>query len=212
MSKKKPTSRRGESLSISGINPVVKNEFIELTLSNKTTQAQLLATLLNNYRNFYIDLSKEEQKLMQEALILAPTSLKKKIKRGALRYAIDIVNFQKTDKRDIDINIKNSSKAADVRADALLNQIFKHNDTSTNWYDKIFIKKTSVLDYAIEQKELKPESFCVGKVVLDRCLERNKILINNHHKKHELENDHNTKAYYERLKLNNLKIKEAKSR
>lgn len=211
MTNKKPTKRKGESLSISGLEGLVKNEFIVAALTDKVTQSQFLATLLNNYKNFYSPLNKEEQKLMQQAMELAPSTLKKKIKRAALRYAADIVNFQKVDKHTIDINKKNSSSAADARADALLQIIFEHNDSATNWVDKILITKTSVLKCAAEQKEFNPGSLCIGKNVLDRCLERNKTLINDHHKKHELRSDHNTKAHYERLKMKNIKNKEIKT-
>jgi len=212
MSKKKKTNKKANALSISGIEEVVKSEFIHLAIINNITQAQFLATLLNNYKNFYAPLNKEEQEIMQQALKLAPKSLEKKIKRGALRYATDIINLQKVDKSTIDISIRNSPKSADLRADHLIEEIFKHNDTTTNWYDKIFINKNSILDYSEKQKELKPNTISIGKAVLDRCLERLFLVIKDHHKKHSLDIHHNTKAYYERLKLKNLKNQEAKQR
>lgn len=212
MSKRKKTDKKANALSISGIEDDVKREFIHLATSSNKTQAQFLATLLDNYKNFYAPLSKEEQKIMQQALKIAPKSLEKKIKRGALRYAMDIVNLQKVDKNTIDITIRNSPKSADLRADCLIKGIFKHNDTATNWWDKIFITKNSVLDYSEKQKELNPKMISIGKAVLDRCLERLFLVIKDHHKKHGLDTYHNKKAYYERLKLKNLRAKEERKK
>ena len=208
MSKKKKTNKKANALSISSIDEVIRSEFIHLAISNNVTQAQFLAILLNNYKNFYAPLNKKEQEIMQQALKIAPKSLEKKIKRGALRYATDIVNLQKVDKDTIDITIRNSPKSADLRADHLIEEIFKHNDTATEWQDKIFITKNSILDYSKKQKELEPQMISIGKAVLDRCLERLQLIIKDHHKKHGLDIHHNKKAYYERLKLKNLKTKE----
>jgi hypothetical protein len=212
MNDKKPRIRKGLSLSISGIDKLIKSEFIDLALSKNITQAQFLAVLLNNYKNFYIPLNQEEQEIMGKAYRIAPNTLKKKIKNGALRHASNLVNTQRTVKNVVDTNAKNSPRAADARADALLEQIFKHNEAATNWYDKIFITKTALLDRCQEQKELNPESVSIGKAVLDRCLERCRVLIENHHKEHKLESKHNTRAYYERLKIKNLKNQKTEKR
>jgi hypothetical protein len=212
MDDKKPRTRKGLSLSISGIDKLVKSEFIDLALSKNITQAQFLAILLNNHRNFYIPLNEEEQRIMDKACKIAPNTLKKKIKSGALRYAANLVNTQRTKKDIVDPNVRNSPRAADARADALLGQIFKHNEAATNWYDKIFITKAALLDHCQEQKELNPKSISIGKAVLDRCLERCRVLIENHHKEHKLESRHNTRAYYERLKIKNLKNQETEKR
>lgn len=205
MNDKKPRTRKGLSLSISGIDKLIKSEFTDLALSQNITQAQFLAVLLNNYRNFYIPLNEKEQEVMDKACKIAPNTLKKKIKKGALRHATNLINTQRTKKDIVDTNVKNSPRAADARADALLEQIFKHNDAATNWYDKIFITKAALLDHCQEQKELNPQSVSIGKAVLDRCLERCKGVIEHHHKKHKLESKHNTRAYYERLKIKNNK-------
>lgn len=196
---KKQSIRKLPSLSISGVDGKVREEFINLTISNDITQARLLSILLSNYKSFYIPLSTEEEETLRHAQKLAPDTLRKKIKRAALRHASNLINSQ--DSKDvIDINTKNSPKAADARADSLLEQIFKHNDKATNLYDKIFITKTAILYYTHEQKELNPEKICIGKAVLDRCLERHREAIEAHHNKHTLEVNHNTKAHYERLK------------
>jgi hypothetical protein len=212
MNDKKPRTRKGLSLSISGIDKLIKSEFIDLALSKNITQAQFLAVLLNNYRNFYIPLNEEEQRIIDKACKIAPNTLKKKIKSGALRHAANLVNTQRTTKDIVDPNARNSPRAADARADALLGQIFKHNEAATNWYDKIFITKAALLDHCQEQKELNPKSISIGKAVLDRCLERCRMLIENHHKEHKLESKHNTRAYYERLKIKNLKNQKIEKR
>lgn len=199
MTDKKSTRKRGASLSISGIDPLIKSEYARLAVIANMTQAEFARTLLSNYKCFNLDFSKEEQERLDIALEKTPSSLKKKIKRSILRHVESEIN-RPSKVINNDINAKTSSRSANARADALLDQIIKHNELATNWYNKIFITKSSMQSYVQQQRGLKAGSLIPGKTVIDRCLERNKELITAHHLEQGLDSNHNSKAYYARLK------------
>ncbi|GEM_PF-4152251 len=199
MTDKKPTRKRGASLSISSIDPLVKTEYARLAVISDMTQAEFTRTLLSNYKCFNLDFSKEEQERLDIALQKTPSSLKNKIKRSILRHVESAIN-RPTKVINNDINAKTSSHSANARADALLGQILKHNKMVANWYDKIFITKSSMQSYVQQQKGLNAGCLTPGKTVIDRCLERNKELIATHHLEQGLDSSHNSKAYYARSK------------
>jgi hypothetical protein len=199
MTDKKPTRKRGASLSISSIDPLVKTEYARLAVLADMTQAEFTRTLLGNYKCFNLDFSKEEQERLEVALQKTPASLKNKIKRSILRHVETAINCP-TKVINNDINAKTSSHSANARADALLGQILKHNETTSNWYDKIFVTKSSMQSYVQKQKGLNAGGLASGKTVIDRCLERNKELITAHHLEQGLDSNHNSKAHYARLK------------
>ena len=203
MTDKKPTRKRGASLSISGIDPLVKSEYARLAVNANMTQAEFARALLGNYKCFNLDFSKEEQERVDIALQKTPSSLKKKIKRSILRHVESEIN-RPSKVINNDINAKTSSRSANARADALLGQIMKHNELVANWYNKIFISKSSMQTYVQQQKGLDAGCLTPGKTVIDRCLERNKELIAAHHLEQGLGSNHNSKAYYTRLKEQKL--------
>jgi hypothetical protein len=199
MADKKPTRKRGASLSISSINPLVKIEYARLAVIADMTQAEFTRTLLSNYKCFNLDFSKEEQERLEVALQKTPSSLKNKIKRSILRHVESAIN-RPSKVINNDINARTSSHSANARVDALLGQILKHNEIVDNWYDKIFITKSSMQSYVQQQKGLNTSCLTPGKTVIDRCLERNKELIATHHLEQGLDSSHNSKAYYARSK------------
>ena len=199
MTDKKPTRKRGASLSISNIDHLVKTEYTRLAVIADMTQAEFTRTLLANYKCFNLDFGKEEQERLEVALQKTPSSLKNKIKRSILRHVESAIN-RPSKVINNDINAKTSSYSANARADSLLNQILKHNEMSANWYDKIFITKSSMQSYVQQQKGLNAGGLTPGKTVIDRCLERNKELITAHHLEQGLDSSHNSKAYYARSK------------
>jgi hypothetical protein len=199
MADKKPTRKRGASLSISSIDPLVKIEYARLAVIADMTQAEFTRTLLSNYKCFNLDFSKEEQERLEVALQKTPSSLKNKIKRSILRHVESAIN-RPSKVINNDINARTSSHSANARVDALLGQILKHNEIVDNWYDKIFITKSSMQSYVQQQKGLNTSCLTPGKTVIDRCLERNKELIATHHLEQGLDSSHNSKAYYARSK------------
>lgn len=199
MTDKKPARKKRVSLSVSGIDPLVKSEYARLAVMAGKTQAEFTRILLDNYKCFNLDFNKEEQARLDTALQKTPSSLKNKIKRSILRHVETAIN-RSIKVVNNDINAKTSSYSANARADALLDQIIKHNELVANWYDKIFITKSSMQSYAEEKRKLNENSLTPGKTVINRCLERNKELIATHHLEQGLDNSHNSKAYYARLK------------
>ena len=168
--------------------------------SNKETHKQLFMAMLNNYQSLHPEFDSAESAIMKEARELAPKNFDRSIKRAALRYAKSIIEQKNKPPRTVDTSLKNSAKSADARADALIEEIFKHNNEAVDWYDKILLTKSSILDYSKKQKSLRLTSIAMGKVVLDRVLERYEKRIRQHHEEHKLADNHNIVAYYERLK------------
>jgi len=113
-----------------------------------------------------------------------------------------VVNSNSNDST-IDESKINSGRAADKRADSLLDLMFKHNEAAINKYDKIFISKSSFLEFINKTKEDGKIEVTTSKVVIARCLERRSTLIEAHHVEQELDDSHNLKAHYTRLKVVN---------
>jgi len=192
--------KKREILSISNVPPVLHQAFSDLAMSKKFTHNKLFAEIFYHYLNFPFELNEEESVIMQEANAIAPNSLGKKIKKMVLRYSEHLISLKDKPEAIVNTKIKNSAKAADARADALIEQIFKNNEDAKHWYDKTLITKTSILDYAAKQKATDPDAIISGKLVLERCLERHKEQIRQHHEEHKLTPNHNAIAHYERLK------------
>lgn len=168
--------------------------------SNKETHKQLFTAMLNTYQSLRPEFDNAESAIMQEARVLAPKNFDRSMKRAALRYAKNIIEQKDRTPRPVDTKLKNSAKSADARADALLEEIFMNNNKAIHWYDKILLTKSSILDYSKKQKSFRPTSIAMGKVVLDRALERYEERIRQHTQEHKLADNHNIIAHYERLK------------
>ena len=180
----------------------INQDFEKLAEDNKATKKQLFVSMLNNYKNLSLEFNETEVALIKQAKEVALQAFKKAAKKAILQCAKKVRDMEDQLKdTTIDPSLKNSARSADVRADTLITKIFEHNELADNWYDKTLLTKSSVLDFIEKQKQLDPETIAIGKVVLDRCLERNKELIQLHHEEHELKSNHNVKAHYERLKI-----------
>lgn len=197
---KTPKAKDSSVLTIHNVNHIVRNTFRKLSISHNLTQPLFLATMIKAYQNLHLEFDDSERAIMQEARELTPKTFDKRIRKLVLRYAKTIINQKDQPPRPVDIKLKNSSAAANARADALIEKIFKHNNEAANRYDKIFLSKSSIFDYSEKQKAQDPTNITIGQVVLDRALERNKERIDKHHREHKLADNHNITAYYERLK------------
>jgi hypothetical protein len=189
-------------LSLTGITPEFKIEYDNLAKDNRMTHTEFAKVLLENYKYFNIEVEEKDKNIINQALQIAPNTYKNKIKKAILRCAVNIVESNNLDS-NIDENKTNSSKSADKRADNLLEMLFKHNETTTNNYDKIFITKSSFLDFINKIKGDGKAKFVTSKAVIARCLERRRALIEAHHNEQGLDDSHNLKSYYARLKANN---------
>lgn len=202
MTTEKSNKSKRIGLSLTGITPEFKIEYDNLAKDNRMTHTEFAKVLLENYKHFNIEVEEKDKNIINQALSIAPNTYKNKVKKAVIRYATNIVESNNLDST-IDENKTNSSKSADKRADNLLEMIFKHNESATNNYDKIFITKSSFLDFANKIKNDGKTKFTTSKAVIVRCLERRRALIEAHHNEQGLDDSHNLKSYYERLKSNN---------
>jgi galactitol-specific phosphotransferase system IIB component len=202
MTKEKSNKSKRLGLSLTGITPEFKIEYDNLAKANNMTHTEFAKLLLDSYKYFNVEIEEKDKDIINQALQIAPNTYKHKIKKVVLRYAANIVESNNLDS-NIDENKINSSKSADMRADIILNIIFTHNETATNNYDKIFITKSSFSDFAKKLKNDGKTKFTTSKAVINRCLERRRALIEDHHSKQGLDDGHNLKSYYTRLKANN---------
>jgi sulfur carrier protein ThiS len=202
MTKKETKKTKRIGLSITGVTPELKQEYSRLAEAKNTTHLELLKLLIDNFKHFNIELEEQEAVTIKQALRIAPTAYNKKIKKAVLRCALGVIDSGITDS-NIDINKPNSARSADKRVDDLLESVFIQNEKAIYKYDKIFISKSSLLDFISKAKESGAIEFTTSKAVIDRCLERHRKLIEAHHAEQELDSNHNSKAYYERLKAAN---------
>ena len=198
--KSKQPKRLG--LSLTGVTAEFKSEYEQLAKNNNMTHTEFARVLLESYKHFNVELTEEDTVTIKQALVIAPITYKKKIKNAVLRCAVSVVNSNNTDS-SIDESKINSGRAADKRTDSLLELMFKHNETATNKYDKTFISKSSFLEFINKTKEDGKIKVTTSKVVIARCLERRSALIEAHHTEQELDDSHNLKAHYARLKAVN---------
>ena len=187
------------SLSTSGVTPEFKKEYQELVKDSNLTHIEFVQMLIHTYKSFNKDFTKNELKTINQALEIAPTTYKKRFKKSVLRSAKSIINSNESND-EIDINNLHSTKAANKRADDLLESLFKHNKTVTNPDDKIFITKSSFLRFIEKAKEDGVITIAPSKTTANMCLERHNSKINKHHEELQLMANHNLKAYYKRLK------------
>lgn len=185
---------------ISGVNAADHQQFVTLAKALGIHHPQLFKHILSNYQNLPLVFDEVENSLMQQAKAFAPHTFEKRIKKMALRYAQAIIEAKNQPEVAVNLKLKNSAKSADARADALVAEIFTHNDNAINWYDKMLLTKSSIMDYATAKNKEDPEYYTIGKLVLNRCLERHSEQIEQHHKQHNLAPNHNVLAHYERLK------------
>ena len=200
MTIRKPTKRIG--ISLTGVTAEFKSEYDKLAKNKNMTHIEFAKVLLENYKHFNVDFIETEIAIIDQALHTAPITYRKKIKKSVLRCATGVVDSNTTD-ATVDTDKINSSKAADKRVDILLQLMFKHNKTASNKYDKIFISKSSLLEFINKAKEAGDIAMTTSKAVINRCLERRRSLIEAHHVEQALNSSHNLKAYYERLKAAN---------
>lgn len=183
------------------LNTELRDKFVDLANSKGLTQFQLIEVLLRGHNLWGgIVFDEEETELIQRGVKVAPESFQKKLRRGILRYAKDMIKSETLDKSDIDVNVKTSQRAGNLRADQLIEKMFEHNNEAANPFDKIFITKSSAYRFSLKQKALDSDRLAPSNIVINKCLERNKEVIMLHHKEHHLDKDHNFKSVYQRSK------------
>ena len=203
MTKEKSNKSKRLGLSLTGVTPEFKIEYDNLAKDNNMTHAEFARLLLDSYKYFNVEIEEKDKDIINQALSIAPNTYKNKIKKAVFRCATNIVESNNLDS-NVDANKINSSKSADKRADIFLEMLFKHNETTINNYDKIFITKSSFLEFINKVKNDGKTKLTTSKAVISRCLERRRTLISDHHNKQGLDHKHNLKSYYVRLKADDF--------
>jgi len=202
MSSNKQDNRQKNLLSINAIDIEVKEEFVRHAKDNNLTQGELFKKLWHNYQNFYIPLELEEQDLVSKAYTISSKTINKKLKKALLHLAGKVLEFQKTDDSvAINKDTKNSSRAADMRVAEVVSEMILANDTATEWYDRKFLSQRAIFDYALDRKFKDPNNLSLSISVISRFLDSNREMLDEHHNKYGLDENHNRKAHYERMRI-----------
>lgn len=198
----KQDNRQKNLLSINAIDIEVKEEFVRHAKDNNLTQGELFKKLWRNYQNFYIPLELEEQELVSKAYAVSSKTINKKLKKALLHLAEKVLELQTIDASvAIDKDTKNSSRAADMRVAEVVNEMMLANDTATEWYDRKFLSQRAIFDYALDRKFKDPSNLSLSISVISRFLDSNRDMLDEHHNKYNLDENHNRKAHYERMRI-----------
>ena len=192
-------------LSINGVDIEIKEEFVKYAKDNNLTQGELLKKLWHNYQNFYIHLDLNEQNLVSKAQEISAKNMNKKLKKTLLRLSENVLKSKKKvdDNIIVDKDIRNSSKAADIRIAEVVNEMILANDSETEWYNRKFLSQKAIFDYALNRKFKDSNNLSLSISVINRFLDNNKDMLNEHHAKYGLDESHNRKAHYERMRIAN---------
>ena len=188
------------NLSFKGVDTKVKARFDKLVESENLTRHEMLEHLIAHYELMALDLNEKQTSLLKQAKHIAPVTYSSNVKKRVLKVADSIVKSSQ-DNADIDINNKNSRLSADKRADILLYDIIEDNDKAKDWYNKIYISNSSFKKFAESKRENNEIKTAFSKSTIDRCLERNRVMLKSHHTKHKLNEKHNLLAFHERVKI-----------
>ena len=193
------------NISINNISEELKKDFYNI--SNTETNAKTLELLVKHYKLLGFSFSDEEHDIIQKAIDVSPKASRRTIHNAIVNAAKSINKSIET--KTYELQHKNSAIAADKRALNVLNLMFKHNDKAKQWFNRIFITPSSFMKFAQESKDAGIIDTIFNKYTIYRCIERSQGLIDEHHKKHKLEANHNVKAHHHRRKLeNSKKVKE----
>lgn len=194
------TTDNKSNLSFKGIDSKVKARFDKLVESEHLSRHDMLECLIAHYELMALHLNDQQTSLLKQAKHIAPFTYCSNIKKRILKVADSIIKSSQ-DNADIDINNKNSRLSADKRADMLLSDIIDNNDKAKDWYDKIYISNSSFKKFAESERENNKIKIAFSKSTIDRCLERNRVILEDHHVSHKLDEKHNLLAFHERIRI-----------
>jgi hypothetical protein len=188
------------NLSFKGVEAKVKARFDRLVENENLTRHDMLEHLIAHYELMSLDLNEQQILLLKQAKHIAPVTYSNNVKKRVLKVADNIVKSSQ-DNADIDINNKNSRLSADKRANILLHEITEANNRTKNWYNKIYISNSAFKKFAESKRENEEIKTAFSKSTIDRCLERNRVMLEEHHNKYKLDKKHNLLAFHERAKI-----------
>ena len=161
-----------------------------------------LEDLLSYHELMTMDFTEKELGTLMQAKEAMPNSFKRTAKERLLRVANTIISSTKDD-IEVNLNHRNSRLSADKRADILLNKIIEDNSnfSNENWHERIFVTCTSFQKVAARKKAEGTTETLFNKRTVDRCLERNRDKIRQHHDSLGMDEFHNLKAHHRRLEI-----------
>lgn len=184
-------------LSISGINEQAKVEFIEFSKASALPYHETFQRMWDYFKYFDISLAQEEQELAKRAVEIAGKSFEKIKKTAIMRVIKRIIDNKDkvTSTAEIDRNSRTSPRAADLRIAEIVEEMMSHNDKEKKWYNRKFVSQKAIDDYAKERKKTSNSYFCPNMAVIKRYIENNRALLDEHHLKYKMDEEHNRKAY-----------------
>jgi len=182
------------SIKISNLEETVKDDFVKTAKESNITQKELFVDMLDTYKLFKIKFNDEEKEQFNNVISTFPELFSKRIKHTIKKLNERL--FWSSNENETNIKSRNSSKSAFNRVKIFVDEMMKHNEDTKEWHDKKRINQKSIFDYAKERKIVKSDLLAVGHSSIKQYININKIMIEEHNKKHDLGEDHNLKVHY----------------
>lgn len=137
--------------------------------------------IFNNYLASEKGFTIAEESLIEQSINILNTTRESFQQMAVLQYAKKICQQQKNK-----INTPKKSAVADKHANELLDKMMEtNNKTEKQWYEKVYINPLTLSKFSKNSINIE---------VIKRCLILNRLRINEHHKKHDMNEDHNRKC------------------
>ena len=188
------------SIKISNLEEAVKDDFVKTVKELNITQKELFVDMLNTYKLFKIKFNVEEKEQFNNVISTFPDLFSKRIKH-TIKKLNERLSWS-SNENETDIKYRNSSKSAFNRVKIFVDEMMKHNEDTKEWYGKKRINQKSIFDYAKERKLVEADLLAVGHSSIKQYISVNKIMIEEHNKKHKLGEDHNLKVHYFKMNEN----------
>ena len=191
------------SIKISNLEESVKDDFVKTAKESNITQKELFVDMLNTYKLFKIKFNDEEKEQFNNVINTFPDLFSKRIKH-TIKKLNERLSWSSSNENEneTDIKYRNSSKSAFNRVKIFVDGMMKHNEDTKEWHDKKRINQKSIFDYAKERKLVESDLLAVGHSSIKQYINVNKIMIEEHNKKHNLGEDHNLKVHYFKMNEN----------
>jgi len=189
------------SIKISNLEETVKDDFVKTAKESNITHKELFVDMLDTYKLFKIKFNDEEKEQFNNVISTFPELFSKRIKH-TIKKLNERLSWSFSSENKTDIKYRNSSKSAFNRVKIFVDEMMKHNEDTKEWHDKKRINQKSIFDYAKERKLVKSDLLAVGHSSIKQYININKIMIEEHNKKHVLGEDHNLKVHYFKMNEN----------
>ncbi len=189
------------SIKISNLEESVKDDFVKTAKESNITHKELFVDMLDTYKLFKIKFNDEEKEQFNNVISTFPELFSKRIKH-TIKKLNERLSWSFSSENKTDIKYRNSSKSAFNRVKIFVDEMMKHNEDTKEWHDKKRINQKSIFDYAKERKLVKSDLLAVGHSSIKQYININKIMIEEHNKKHVLGEDHNLKVHYFKMNEN----------